>query len=46
MIYKAMFDCFLMLFAQKRSPWNKAKAGKNVILLKNFFLQSWCIVLN
>ena len=38
MTYIAMFDWFLILFARERFPWKKAKAGKNVILWKNFFL--------
>ena len=37
MTYIAMLDCFLILFAQERFPWKKAKAGKTVVLLKNFF---------
>ena len=28
MTYKAMFDCFLILFARETFPWKKAKAAK------------------
>ena len=31
-------DCFLILFARERFPWKKAKADKNVVSWKSFFL--------
>ena len=42
----AMFDFFLILFAQEKSHRKKAKASANVVKWESFLLQSGGVVLN